>query len=446
MPMRKKHNKKLFILDTNVLLHDYKCIYNFEENDIIIPIVVLEELDKFKKGNDLINFHAREFTRELDKLSGDMLLTSNIPLGDNLGNMHIETGRDFSEKVSQSFPERTADHRILAIAEYVCNGNKDKTVILITKDINLRMKAKSLGIIAQDYENDKVANIDDLYKGIRVVESADQNLINRLYENPDGVSSSEFPLTTEIKGHQFFILKNNGSSALAHYNPANKMLSRVIKQTTYGIEPRNAEQTFAIEALSNPDIQLVSLTGKAGTGKTLLALASALQQFKRYKQIFLARPIVPLANRDLGFLPGDLKEKMDPYMQPLYDNLTVIKHKFSHQSPEFIRINDMVKEEKLVITPLAYIRGRSLSSIFFIVDEAQNLTPHEIKTIITRAGEGTKMVFTGDIEQIDSPYLDIASNGLSYLSDKMKNQDIFAHVNLVKGERSFLAELASKIL
>ncbi len=444
--MKRKQNKKLFIIDTNVLLHDYKCIYNFEENDIIIPIVVLEELDKFKRGNDLINFHAREFTRELDKLSGDMLLTANIPLGENLGNMHIETGKDFSEKVNQSFPERTADHRILAIAEYVSTSNKDKTVVLITKDINLRMKAKSLGIIAQDYENDKVANIDDLYKGIRVLEGVNQQSISKLYELPEGVNSEEFNLESNLTGHQFFIMKNNGSSALAHYNPVNKMMNRVIKQTTYGIDPRNAEQTFAIEALSNPDVQLVSLTGKAGTGKTLLALAAALQQHKRYKQIFLARPIVPLANRDLGFLPGDIKEKMDPYMQPLFDNLTVIKHKFSHQSPEFLRINEMMKEEKLVITPLAYIRGRSLSSIFFIVDEAQNLTPHEIKTIITRAGEGTKMVFTGDIEQIDSPYLDTASNGLSYLSDKMKDQDIFAHVNLVKGERSFLAELASKLL
>jgi PhoH-like ATPase len=444
--MKKKHNKKLFILDTNVLLHDYTCIYNFEENDVIIPIVVLEELDKFKRGNDQINFHAREFTRELDKLSGDMLLTANIPLGEGLGNLHIETGRDFSEKVSQSFSERTPDHRILAIAENVCNSNKDKTVVLISKDINLRMKAKSLGIIAQDYENDKVANIDDLYKGITVMEGMNQELISKLYELPEGVAAEEFKFDPEMKGHQFFIMKNNGSSALAHYNPVNKLLSRVIKQTTYGIDPRNAEQTFALEALANPDVQLVSLTGKAGTGKTLLALASALAQHKRYKQIFLARPIVPLANRDLGFLPGDVKEKMEPYMQPLYDNLTVIKHKFSHQSPEFIRINEMMKEEKLVITPLAYIRGRSLSSIFFIVDEAQNLTPHEIKTIITRAGEGTKMVFTGDIEQIDSPYLDTASNGLSYLSDKMKNQDIFAHVNLVKGERSFLAELASKLL
>src|SRR5450759_4659535 len=206
--MKKKNHKKLFILDTNVLLHDYKCIYNFEENDIIIPIVVLEELDTFKRGNDLINFNAREFTRELNKLSGDMLLTANIPLGENLGNMHIETDKAVSEKVNQSFPERTADHRILAIADYVCTSNRDKTVVLITKDINLRMKAKSLGIIAQDYENDKVTNIDDLYKGIKTLDNVDQNLINKLYELPDGVNATEFKLDVELKGHKFYILKN----------------------------------------------------------------------------------------------------------------------------------------------------------------------------------------------------------------------------------------------
>jgi PhoH-like ATPase len=443
---KKQKQKKIFILDTNVLLHDYTCIYNFEENDVIIPIVVLEELDKFKRGNDMINFHAREFTRELDKISGDMLLTGNIPLGESLGTLHIETGKQFSERVSESFPERTPDHRILAIADFVTQQNKDKAVVLITKDINLRMKAKSLGVRAEDYQNDKVANLDDLYKGIKTIENIDHGLINKLYEQPEGVPATELKVKDQEPGHHFFILRNSNSSALAHYNPVTKMLVRVLKQTTYGIDPRNAEQTFALDALCNPDVQLVSLTGKAGTGKTLLALAAALHQYKRYKQIFLARPIVPLANRDMGFLPGDVKEKMDPYMQPLFDNLTVIKHRFSSQSPEFIRINDMIKDEKLVITPLAYIRGRSLSNIFFIVDEAQNLTPHEVKTIITRAGEGTKMIFTGDIEQIDSPYLDSGSNGLSYLSDKMKGLDLFTHVHLVKGERSFLAELASRLL
>ena len=444
--MTKKKAKKIFIIDTNVLLHDFKAIYHFEENDIIIPIVVLEELDRFKKGNDQINFNAREFTRELDKLSGDTLMNDGIKLGDNLGTLYIETGKEFSERVALSFPEKTPDHRILAIADHVYNAHKGENVILITKDINLRMKAKSLGIVAQDYESDKVTNIDDLYKGVETINNIDSEQIDRLYNEPEGIPVQEMNFPVEPVSHMFYILKNNGSSALAHYNPVSKRIVRIMKQTAYGIDPRNAEQTFAIEALTNPDIQLVALTGKAGTGKTLLALAAALQQHKRYKQIFLARPIISLANRDIGYLPGDIKEKIEPYMQPLFDNLTVIKHKFSHQSTEFMRINDMIKDDKLVITPLAYIRGRSLSNIFFIVDEAQNLTPHEVKTIITRAGEDTKMIFTGDIEQIDSPYLDTASNGLSYLTDKMKGQDIFAHVNLIKGERSFLSELASRLL
>ena len=233
---------------------------------------------------------------------------------------------------------------------------------------------------------------------------------------------------------------------LGHYDSNAKTINRVEKFSTYGIEPRNAEQTFSIDALTRQDIQLVALTGKAGTGKTLLALASALYQRKRFTQIFLARPIVPLSNRDLGYLPGDVKDKIGPYMQPLFDNLSVIKHKFANNSREYAKIDEMVKDEKLIITPLAYIRGRSLSKVFFIVDEAQNLTPHEVKTIITRAGEGTKLVFTGDIGQIDSPYLDEKSNGLTYLTDRMRGQDIFAHVHLVKGERSYLAELASNLL
>jgi PhoH-like ATPase len=438
--------KKTFVLDTNVLLHDYKCIYNFEENDIIIPITVLEELDRFKKGNDQINFHAREFTRELDKLSGDDLFNGGIPLGEGLGKLSIETGKPLSDTIRQSFPENTPDHRILAIAEHVHLSQNMKNTVLISKDINLRLKAKSIGIPAQDYKNDKVANIDELYKGIRVIDTMDTKLISKLYEQYNGIPVSQFKFSEVPAAHQYFIMKNGKSSALAHYDPFNELIDRVEKIKTYGIEPRNAEQTFAIDALIRPEVQLVSLTGKAGTGKTLLALAAAMYQRKLYTQIFLARPIIPLANRDLGYLPGDVKEKIEPYMQPLFDNLAVIKHKFSQESPEYTKIDEMLQTEKLVITPLAYIRGRSLSRVFFIVDEAQNLTPHEVKTIITRAGEGTKMIFTGDIEQIDSPYLDTRSNGLSYLSDKMKGQDIFAHVNLVKGERSYLADLASNLL
>lgn len=441
-----KKVKKIFILDTNVLLHDYKCIYNFQENDIIIPITVLEELDKFKKGNDLINYHAREFTRELDKISGDSLFNGGLSLGKGMGKLSIETGKSFSEKLENSFPENTPDHRILAIAEHIYNKFKDRPVILISKDINLRMKAKSLGFMSQDYENDKVRNIDDIYKGIDVVEDVSKDAIGKLYQQFEGVAAREFGIKRDIIAHQYFIFKNDNISALAHFDPFNKAINRVEKLKTYGIEPRNAEQTFALDALLRPEVQLVALTGKAGTGKTLLALAAALHQRKLYTQIFLARPIVPLSNRDMGFLPGNIDEKMGPYMQPLFDNLSVIKQKFTPSSKDFIKIEEMLETEKLVITPLAYIRGRSLSRVFFIVDEAQNLTPHEVKTIITRAGEGTKMIFTGDIQQIDSPYLDTKSNGLSYLADRMRGQDIFAHVNLVKGERSYLADLASNLL
>lgn len=438
--------KKIFVLDTNVLLHDYRCIYNFQENNVIIPITVLEELDHFKKGNDIINYHAREFTRELDRLSGDTLFNGGVSLGKGLGKLSIETGKPFTGLIQASFPDNTPDHRILAIAEHVFRNNPDKNVIFISKDINLRMKAKSIGIMAQDYENDKVRNIDEIYKSVSTIENLDDRLIMKMYDNPDGIPVADFKLPATPVANQYFIFKGSNSSALAHYDPKTSMINRVIKQKTYGIEPRNAEQTFAFDALLRDEVQLVTLTGKAGTGKTLLALASALQQRQKFTQIFLARPIVPLSNRDIGFLPGDIKEKIGPYMLPLFDNLDVIKNKFTQSSKEFLKIEEMLKSEKLIITPLAYIRGRSLSRIFFIVDEAQNLTPHEVKTIITRAGEDTKMVFTGDIEQIDSPYLDEKSNGLSYLTEKMNGQDLFAHVNLVKGERSYLAELASHLL
>lgn len=441
-----KKNPKSFILDTNVLLHDFSCIYNFQDNDIVIPIVALEELDKFKKGNDQINFNAREFTRELDRLIEGDIPTTGINLGKGRGKLFLETGKPFSQEMKDSFSEQTADHRILAIAEHLKTKNKRKKVVLVTKDINLRVKAKSLGILAEDYTTDKVQNIENLHKGIDTIENANPELINRLYQEFDGIPVEEFNFNREIEAHEYIILKSDGKSALVHYDPLQKNINRIEKKRIFGIEPRNAEQTFSLDALMRPEISLISLTGKAGTGKTLLALAAALQQNHMYDQIFLARPIVPLANRDLGFLPGDVNEKIGPYMLPLFDNLGVIKHQFKSNSKEANKIEEMLKDEKLMITPLAYIRGRSLSNVFFIVDEAQNLTPHEIKTIITRAGEGTKIVFTGDIHQIDSPYLDTTSNGLTYLTDRMKGQDLFAHVNLVKGERSILAELASDLL
>lgn len=438
--------KKNFVLDTNVILHDYKCIHNFQENDIYLPIVVLEELDKFKKGNDQINYNAREFVRELDTLTSNDLFLKGASLGPGKGVLHIVTGDKYQEKIYQSFPERTPDHRILSCTLSVAEAEKNKKIrtILVTKDVNLRMKARSLGIEVEDYINDKVVNVDIFERAQDTYENIHADLIDKIYTSPNGVDADLFEL--KFEPNECFILKSERNSVLARYSPFTGKVKRVEKGGNYGIQPRNAEQSFAFEILNDPDVKLVGLTGKAGTGKTLLALASALKQANVYKQILLARPIVALANKDLGFLPGDEKQKVAPYMQPLFDNLNVIKGQFPPGSADARRIDDLQKGGQLVIEALAFIRGRSLSETFCIIDEAQNLTPHEIKTIITRAGEGTKMVFTGDIQQIDSPYLDAQSNGLAYMVDKMKGQDLFAHINLIKGERSQLSELASNLL
>lgn len=439
--------KRIYVLDTNVILHDYRSIYSFEEHDVVIPITVLEELDKFKRGNGLINLQAREFTRELDKIAGDDLFTNGISLGKGRGRLFIETGKPFSDQLRSSFAENIPDHRILAITEYLKNENKDHEVKLVTKDINLRMKAKSLGVIAEDYRKGQIADVETAAEqSIEVIDGVKDEDIAKIYENPQGILASEFSFIKQPKGNKYFILKGQKSSAITAYDPFTMDLKKVEKLNTYGIFPRNAEQSFALDALLNPEVSLVALSGKAGTGKTLLALAAALQQSNKYEQVILSRPIVALSNRDLGFLPGDAGEKISPYMQPLFDNLNFIKNRFSNHSKESLHIDELQKEQKLEIMPLAYIRGRSLSDAFFIVDEAQNLTPHEVKTIITRAGEGTKMVFTGDIDQIDAPYLDKKSNGLAHLFDRMKDQDIFAHIHLKKGERSYLAELASDLL
>jgi len=307
------------------------------------------------------------------------------------------------------------------------------------------LKAKSMGIMAQDYFTDRIQDIEKLYSGKRILTDFLDTLIDQLYQ-PDGSIKPEQGKIENLFPNEFLILKNQQKSALAVYHNQEHLLRRVEKKTAYGITPRNAEQIFAMHALMDPNILLVSLSGRAGTGKTLIALAAALEVRKFYQQIYLARPIIPLSNRDLGYLPGNLEAKLDPYMQPLYDNLNVIKNQFDEKDKAFVRINEMVEQEKLFIAPLTYIRGRSLERIFFIVDVAQNLTPHEVKTIITRAGEGTKIIFTGDPYQIDTPYLDAQSNGLTYLIDRMKGQSIYAHITLEKGERSLLADLASNLL
>lgn len=444
MPRAKKP-KKIFVLDTSVLLYDYDAVKNFQKNDIAIPITVLEELDTFKKGNNVINLHAREFIRYLDKISDKNMLQQWIPLnGQSHGKLRVLKDESSEVDASSVFGNQKNDHRILNSALKLMEDEPDKKVILVSKDINLRIKARALNIEAEDYETVQVQDIDHLYKGKTEVKYDDAELINKFYEegclNPGEVTDAK------PTSNHFFILKNHSSSALGYYNSKSSLIEPVNRMAAYSVKPKNAEQTFALQAILNPENLLVTITGSAGTGKTLLALAGALEQRRDYQQIYLARPIVPLSNKDIGYLPGDVKSKIDPYMQPLWDNLSFIKNQFKESSKPFKKIDEMVETEKLRIVPLAYIRGRSLSNVIFIVDEAQNLTPHEVKTIITRAGENTKVIFTGDIFQIDTPYLDTQSNGLSYLVDRMHDNDLYAHINLEKGERSELANLASKLL
>jgi PhoH-like ATPase len=438
--------KKIFVLDTNVILHDSSCIYQFQEHDVVVPITVIEELDQFKKGNETLNYHAREFVRSLDSLSGDKLFNGGVKIGPNRGRISIKLEQQFHEKVAFNYACNKPDHHILNTTYHLAVDNASRHVILVTKDVNLRMKAKSIGLMAQDYTTDHVKDISTLYAGRRIEENIIEESIDRMYAEPYQIEMSELPLAKPLLPNEYLIMRNEKKSALATFDPFTRSIKRVDKLAAYGITPRNAEQTFALNALMNSDIQLVTVSGKAGTGKTLLALAAALEKRKFYRQIYIARPIVPLSNKDMGFLPGDIQAKLDPYIQPLFDNLGVIQNQFHETDASHRRIKELLDEGKLVISPLSYIRGRSLVKIYFIVDEAQNLTPHEVKTIITRAGEGTKVVLTGDIFQIDHPYLDSYSNGLSYLIDKMQGQKIYAHINLEKGERSELAELASNLL
>jgi len=447
--MKQNKTPKSFILDTNVILHDASSIHQFQENDVVIPLTVIEELDHFKRGSQVINLNAREFARTLDSITGTAIFNGGVSLGKGKGKVRVAIARGLSAEIKDIFREDSADNRILSVAFEWNKKSKNKSkVILVTKDVNLRMKAKALGIIAEDYTTDRIGSVEELYSGKEILENFDDDLLLKLFQPPFEIPAKSVlkKLVSEPIPNKFYILRNTSRSVLAYLDKEMEVIRKVDKEPIYGIKPRNAEQTFAVSALTNNNVPLVSLTGKAGTGKTLLALASALHVRKSYRQIFIARPIVPLSNKDIGFLPGDVQSKIEPYMQPLWDNIRVIQDQFSESDKQHQLINNMIKEEKIVIEPLSYIRGRSLQRIFFIVDEAQNLTPHEIKTIITRVGEGAKIVLTGDIYQIDHPYLDSQSNGLSYLIDHFKGQKLYAHMNLLKGERSELAELASNLL
>lgn len=441
--------KKIFVLDTSVVLFDHKSIKEFAEHDIVIPITVLEEVDHFKKGNEDINFSAREFIRLIDKIAGENNLHDWIPLnGPTKGLFKIDMnikGIDEERDADVIFNEFKNDHKILNCALRLTEEYSKRKVVLVTKDVNLRLKAKAMNIIAEDYKTVQIKDLDTLYKGHSVEENIPSEKIDELYEK------KYLPWKKIIKNepvaNHFYLLKHTDSkTCLSYYNPEKSSFEVFEKPSAYGIKPKNYEQAFALRALLDPNISLVTIQGVAGTGKTLLALAAALEMRRHYRQIYLARPIVPLSNRDIGYLPGDIKSKINPYMEPLYDNLKFIQNQYKETEKEHKAVNEMLENEKLMVTPLAYIRGRSLSNIYFIIDEAQNLTPHEVKTIITRAGEGTKIVFTGDIYQIDSPYLDAHSNGLSVLIDKVKGSSLYAHVSLQRGERSTLANLANELL
>lgn len=439
--------RKLFILDTNVILHDSSCIYNFEEHDILIPITVLEELDNFKKGSQIINFHARQFIRALDELSSEKLFNGGVKIGADKGRISIRLERPMHQDLKTSFPNADKpDHKILNIAYHYLKEVGDDLVFLVSKDMNLRMKARSVGLMAEDYTTDHVRDPQKLYTGCRYEEDVPPEIIESLYTQADGLAGYGYKADPPFRPNEFAILRSGNKSALATYREGSNCFELVQKHMVYGITPRNAEQSFAVHALLDPSLPLVTVSGKAGTGKTLLALAAALETRRNYLQILLTRPVVPLSNKDIGYLPGDIQSKIGPYMQPLYDNLGVIRNQYMQNSDMYQRLQKMIDDEKLKIEPLAYIRGRSLVRMYMIVDEAQNLTPHEVKTIITRAGEGTKIIFTGDIHQIDHPYLDIHSNGLSSLIYKMQGQALYAHIDLRKGERSMLAELASNLL
>ncbi len=437
--------KKTFVLDTNVLLHDPQALFRFEDNDVVIPMTVIEELDRFKKEQSETGRNARQFSRLMDALRAKGSLVDGVQL-ETGGQLRVDL---YTEEHMQGLPPELrsdqGDNRILAVALDV-KSSADCPVVFVTKDTNLRIKADVIGLTAQDFESDKVS-IDDLYSGTAEVQST-QEQIDLFY------SQGYLDITEEFYANQCLTLvdvSNPSHTALARYNHALRRaipLLQTPKDGLWGVHSRNREQQFAIDLLLNEDIQLVTLVGKAGTGKTLLAIAAGL--FKsadegQYSRLLVSRPVFPMG-RDLGFLPGDINEKLSPWMQPIFDNVELLLGGIEEGGKRKRGYKELVDLGILEIEALTYIRGRSIPKQYMIVDEAQNLTPHEIKTIVTRAGEGTKIILTGDPYQIDNPYIDASSNGLTYVVEKFKEADLAGHVTLTKGERSCLAELAANLL
>ena len=440
--------KKIFVIDTNVILHDPNAILQFEDNDVVLPIAVIEELDRFKKQPEMIGRNARHVARNLDKLRQQGHLTKGIKL-DHGGTLKVALcDRHTLKELPPELSGDLADNSILAVA-LQAKQQCQCPVIMVSKDTNLRIKADALGLNAADYETDKV-DVDDLYTGtFELLVNAEK--IEELFKN------GEITLEEKFLPNQDITLvdeTNPNHTALAMVVGDSNKIVPLIKLPKGGvsqIQPRNREQRFALNLLLNDDIKLVTLVGKAGTGKTLLAIAAGLQKVadeKLYSRLLISRPVVPMG-KDLGYLPGDISDKLTPWMQPLYDNFDLILGtQDSKGKPGHWRRGheELIELGLLQIEPLTYIRGRTIPQQFMIIDEAQNLTPHEVKTIITRAGEGTKIVLTGDPAQIDNPYVDAASNGLTYLVERFKNEPLAGHITLSKGERSSLAERAAALL
>jgi len=437
--------KKVFVLDTNVLLHDPGALLRFKDNDVVIPITVVEEIDTFKKDLSETGRNAREVSRLLDSFRAKAHLIDGVELAEG-GMLRVLI---YTEQAMKRMPPELrvdrGDNRILAVALQM-KEECQCPVVFVTKDTNLRIKADAVGLNAQDYESDKVS-IEELYTGsAEVVLPREQ--VDRFY------GQGYVDLEGDFFENQCLTMVDEGNAshtALGRYEAA---LGRVVplvktpKEGLWGVTPRNREQQFAIDLLLNDDIQLVTLVGKAGTGKTLLAIAAGLAKSAddgSYSRLLVSRPIFPLG-RDLGFLPGDVEEKLAPWMQPIFDNVELLLGMVDEHGKRKRGYKELVEMGLLEIEPLTYIRGRSIPKQYMIVDEAQNLTPHEIKTIITRAGEGTKIVLTGDPYQIDNPYIDSSSNGLTYAVEKFKNHAIAGHITLTRGERSPLAELAANLL
>jgi PhoH-like ATPase len=438
-------SKKVFVLDTNVLLHDPKAIYNFQEHDVVIPIVVIEEIDHFKKDQTEIGRNARSVSRFMDRLRAQGSLSKGVKL-DGGGILKVDVTQHAYDIQFFSLDKHKVDNHILGCAQELLKVRKEK-VVLVTKDTNLRIKADAMGLQAEDYTTDRV-ELEELYTGFATWEVSPEKL-DLLFDG--GLVPEE---GKELYPNQFVTLvdqHNPSHTALARYHPGEKILKPMKRMEVppWGVKPRNREQQFALDLLLDDSVQVVTLVGKAGTGKTLLAIAAGLQQVvdeERYNRLLVSRPVMPMG-RDLGFLPGDVEEKLRPYMQPIYDNLDFIVAANMEMRRRVSMTSGQLEEGGyLSVEPLTYIRGRSIPNQYIIVDEAQNLTPHEVKTILTRAGDGTKVVLTGDPYQIDNPYVDASTNGLSFLAEHFKGLDLSGHVTLMKGERSRMAELASNLL